>query len=256
MQQRAIAQRCPPALRRRVDVMTVEVIGEADGAYCGQTGFACETLATLASRSCTTNSKTARTCASSTPSNHSTKSWTVAPSARLPKRADTGSLRALEHPSSAEPCRARFRPPGTCSSSSCGHLAFDCQLFDRSRRCHRGLRPGRPPVGRSLLSGPGRRPSSGSCAAAARTSSLPVTTSAMNRVRYSWSNSIWRRARCDLRTVVVDRCQTLVNVHRRLAACSCRGGQGVEHLLEVLPIVQASCRSLTMPREYLLKLRP
>ena len=99
----AAHRRAPPPRRchdRRGDVETA-------GAYCGETGFACETMATLASRSCTTNSKTVRTCASS-PSNHSTKSWTVAPSARLPKKGGHGQPGAGKHPGSANPAGHAF----------------------------------------------------------------------------------------------------------------------------------------------------
>ena len=56
------------------------------------------------------NSKTALTCASSTPPNHSMKSWTVAPSARLPKRADTGSRVSLN-------TQAPLTLPGTLSTA-------------------------------------------------------------------------------------------------------------------------------------------
>ena len=54
------------------------------------------------------NSKTALTCASSTPPNHSMKSWTVAPSARLPKKGGHGQPGALEHPSPANPAGHAF----------------------------------------------------------------------------------------------------------------------------------------------------
>ena len=91
----ALPTRAPPPRRchdRRGDV-------EAAGVYCGQTGFACETMATLASRSCTTNSKTVRTCASS-PSNHSTKSWTVAALRQVAEKGGHGQPGAGKHPGS------------------------------------------------------------------------------------------------------------------------------------------------------------
>ena len=50
---------------------------------------------------------------------------------KVAEKGRHGQPCVLEHPGPAHSCRVRSRPPGTCSSSSCCYLAFDCKLLFR-----------------------------------------------------------------------------------------------------------------------------
>ena len=117
----------------------------------------------LASRLLTSCSNTALTCHSSTPGNHSRKSFTVAPAARLPNSADTGT-RVLVN------TQAPLSLPGHAFHG--GALApVRHTVTSRSTVDSSADSPALP-----------RMSSPDSSATADRTSSLPVTTSAIRRL--------------------------------------------------------------------------
>ena len=85
---------------------------------------------------------------------------------------------------------------------------------------------GRLPNHGSVVFGPAtsvvspKGPTSGSESAASRTSSFPVTTSAIRRVRYSWNKSIWREAWAIASSINV----VLRSRKHTMAVCSESGG--------------------------------
>ena len=113
----------------------------------------------------------------------------MAPASRFSKRADTGESGAGEHPCSAEPIRHAF----DCRALAPVRHIFTSLTTAGSPANTLGSYEGEHTLSDSISQSPAGFPppsSAGSRAAAARTSSLPVTTSAMRRVRYSCSSSI------------------------------------------------------------------
>ena len=142
--------------------------------------------------------------------------------------ADVASCRRQD----AAPRSATTSRPGRSDVAAPGHVPADQRsrpfslvsvVMPRPPRRHAsmssvGSHPRR--CRRRSSSGSGSSTSSGSRAAASRTSSLPVTTSAIRRVRYSRRRSISRCASVRLR-------QSHSSLRSRLAesaSCSCNGG--------------------------------